>query len=136
MTSPAEDGAFRLAWVLIRFRVRHIRNAFWAGGASSSRWVSFAALMLPVAYVGLFASAFKVVSERASWPVQAATLALVAGGLTMASLVSKIAGGDAIVAGTTENEFFLSRPVGLGQLVVARAMASASENAALSSCRS
>jgi hypothetical protein len=39
--------------------------------------------------------------------------------------MSKVTGGDAIAAGTGENEFFLSRPVSLSALVVARAFASA-----------
>ncbi len=125
MTASASPGVWRLMKLLVRFRIRHARHAFWGAAGSSTRWVSLAALLLPVAYVGLFVSAFAVVEQRAPWPVQVATLAVVAGGLTMASLVSKLTGGDAIVAGTGENEFFLSRPVGLGQLVMARALASA-----------
>lgn len=125
MNAAASPGVWRLMKLLVQFRIRHARHAFWGAAGSSTRWVSLAALLLPVAYVGLFVSAFQVVGQRAAWPVQVATLAVVAGGLTMASLVSKLTGGDAIVAGTGENEFFLSRPVGLGRLVMARALASA-----------
>lgn len=125
MTDPAPASALTLTRVLLRFRLRHARHAFWRGGGAGSRFMSFAALLLPVAYVGLFVSAFHVVAEQASAAVQVATLVLVVGGLSLASFVSKVTGGDAIVAGTGENEFFLSRPVDLGRLVVARALSSA-----------
>ncbi|MCG5054370.1 MAG: hypothetical protein KA712_15505 [Myxococcales bacterium] len=116
---------WRVAALLVRFRFRHGLHAFRRGGASGSRWVSVLALGLPLAYVGLFVSAFQVVAARAPFAVQAATLALMAGGLVLASFAAKVTGGDAILAGTPENEFFLSRPVGLPTLVVARALASA-----------
>ena len=116
---------WRLMLLLVRFRLRHTLNGFRRGGTSGSRWVTFAALLLPLTYVGLFVSAFGVVAAVAPWPVQVATLVVVAWGLTLASLVSKLTGGDAIVAGTAENEFYMARPLDLATLVVARALASA-----------
>lgn len=119
-----ELGVWPLVRVLVRFRLRHTWHSFRRGGQSGSRWMGVVALVLPLTYVGLFVSAFTVVAQVAPWPVQAATLSVVVWGLTLASLMSKVTGGDAIAAGTGENEFFLSRPVSLRALVVARAFAS------------
>ncbi|MDX2022125.1 MAG: hypothetical protein SF187_17950 [Deltaproteobacteria bacterium] len=118
-------SVWRLVRVLVRFRLRHTWHSFRRGGHSGSRWLGVVALLLPLTYVGLFISAFGVVAQVAPWPVQAATLSVVVWGLTLASLMSKITGGDAVVAGTGENEFFLARPVSLPALVAARAFASA-----------
>lgn len=125
MTGSERLGPLRLMVLLVRFRWRHARHSFWRGGGSGSRWISLAALGLPLAYVGLFVSAFQVIASLAAWPVQSATMVVVAAGLTLASLAGKITGGDAIVAGTGENEFYLSRPISLGRLVAARALAAA-----------
>jgi hypothetical protein len=121
--SVASIPSLRLLRLLVRFRLRHTWNGFRRGGGSGSKWVGLVALVLPLTYVGLFATAFGVVARLGSWTVQVATLAVVVWGLTVASLVSKLTGGDAVVAGTGENEFYLSRPVGLANLVVARALA-------------
>jgi membrane protease YdiL (CAAX protease family) len=121
--TTASISSLRLLRLLVRFRLRHTWNGFRRGGSSGNKWVGLVALVLPLTYVGLFLSAFGVVARIASWPVQVATLVVVVWGLTLASLVSKLTGGDAVVAGTSENEFFMSRPVGLANLVVARALA-------------
>ena len=121
--TAASIPSLRLVRLLVRFRLRHTWNGFRRGGSSGNKWVGVVALLLPLTYVGLFLSAFGVVARVASWPVQVATLVVVVWGLTLASLVSKLTGGDAVVAGTGENEFLMSRPVSLANLVVARALA-------------
>ena len=82
--------------------------------------VAAAALVTSVAYVGLFAQAFAVVVATVGPRGQGAALGVVAGLLAFGSWAAKAASSEALRAGSPENEFLLSRPIGLGALVAGR----------------
>ena len=114
----------RLACLLIVYRFRSLWNAFRRAPQGRSLRVVWVMLLLaPVAYVGLFASAFSAARTMATPDQQAALLAVVCGAIVLASGLSKMASSEAVVAGSGENEFLLTRPLGLGTLVVARSLA-------------
>ena len=87
--------------------------------------VTIVGLLVSLGYVGLFTQAFAVVAEMAPFPIGAAALALVTGTLAAAGVAAKAASGEAVRAGSPENEFLLARPVALPTLVMARALAEA-----------
>jgi hypothetical protein len=119
-------GPLRVAALLVRVRLRSLRNGLRLRGRARARLVvAAAALVTSVAYVGLFAQAFSVVVATVGPRGQGAALGVVAGLLAFGSWAAKAAGGEALRAGSPENEFLLSRPVGLGALVAGRGLADA-----------
>jgi hypothetical protein len=115
-----------LARLLVRFRLRTLWNAARRGPRRRSlRLAWLLVLLAPVAYVGLFSNAFALVASMATLPEQVAVLALAAGSVTLASAVGKMAATEAIVGGSGENEFLLTRPVALAKLVTARSLSGA-----------
>ena len=116
----------RLAALLVRVRLRSLRNGLrLRGRARAPLVVAAAALVTSVAYVGLFAQAFSVVVATVGPRGQGAALGVVAGLLAFGSWAAKAASSEALRAGSPENEFLLSRPIGLGALVAGRGLADA-----------
>jgi hypothetical protein len=123
---PRPIAPLPLAVLLVRLRWRVLWNGLWRVPRQRSLRVAWLLVGLaPVAYVGLFASAFSVVADMAPFAFQAAVLALVTGAITLASATTKMASSEAVVGGSGENEFLLARPVSLPALVVARSLAGA-----------
>lgn len=116
-------GAVRLARLLVRARLRHTWNLVRARPNGLGGILLLLGLGSSAAYVMLFSAALDVIGRRAGVSGQATALALMAGAIALGSLGSKAAAGDAVLAGTPENEFFLARPVSLATLVTARALA-------------
>jgi hypothetical protein len=118
--------ALAVARLLVRFRLRSLWNAARRGPRRRSlRLAGMLVLLAPVAYVGLFANAFALVASLAELPEQVAVLALAAGSVTLASAVGKMATTEAVVGGSGENEFLMTRPVSLATLVTARSLSGA-----------
>ena len=110
----------------MRARVRSLRNGVrLRGRVRAPVVVAAAALVTSVAYVGLFAQAFAVVVATVGPRGQGAALGVVAGLLAFGSWAAKAASSEALRAGSPENEFLLSRPIGLGALVAGRGLADA-----------
>ncbi len=112
-----------LAHLLARTQLRSLWNAFWHG--PQRRTLRLAWLMMlvaPVAYVGLFASAFAAIRDVAGAAEQAALLSVVCGAIVVASGLAKMASNDVVVAGSGPNEFLLTRPLSLATLLVARSL--------------
>jgi hypothetical protein len=119
-------GALRLARLWIRFRLRFLWNGMRARGRGRFPiLVVGVGLALSVSYVGLFAQAFRVICERTDVTGQVTALAAVALTIALGSFTAKAASSEAVLAGSSENEFLLSRPVALPTLVVARCLAEA-----------
>src|SRR5262249_31189597 len=119
-------SAFRLAGLLIRYRLRFLRNALRARtGGRFPVLVVIVGLFTSLSYVGLFASAFTMLCRHAPVDGQIAALAVVAFTIAFGSFTAKAASSEAVLAGSPENEFLLSRPVALPRLVVARSLAEA-----------
>jgi hypothetical protein len=115
-----------VARLLVRFRARSLWNAARRGPRRRTLWLAWLLVLLaPAVYVGLFANAFALVASLAPFSEQVAVLALAAGSVTLASAVGKMATTEAVVAGSGENEFLLTRPVALSTLVTARSLAGA-----------
>jgi hypothetical protein len=123
--APARTiGWLSLAGLLVRLRWRTLWNGLWRVPRQRSLRLAWLLVALaPVAYVGLFATAFAVVAAAAPMDVQTAVLALAAGAITLASVATKMASSEAVVGGSGENEFLLARPVSLSDLVVGRSLA-------------
>jgi membrane protease YdiL (CAAX protease family) len=122
-------SALALARLLVRFRWRSLWNGAWRVPRQRALRIAwFLVLLAPVAYVGLFANAFAVIVESAPLPQQAAVLALVAGVIVLASATGKMATSEAVIGGSGENEFLLTRPVALETLVTARSFAGVATN--------
>lgn len=118
--------ALPLARLLVRFRWRSLWNGAWRVPRQRSMRIAWGLVLLaPVAYVGLFTTAFGEIAARASLGHQIAVLALVVGAVVLASATAKMAGSEAVVGGSGENEFLLARPVALPTLVMARSLAGA-----------
>ncbi len=113
-----------LALLLVRQRLRMAWNGLRRPRRRSMRVAWALALLAPIAYVGLFATALDSLSE-VPIDVQARLVGLVTLGIVMASAAGKMAMGEAVMGGSGENEFLLARPVSLPRLVVARALAGA-----------
>jgi hypothetical protein len=118
--------ALRLAALMIRFRLRFLRNGLRARtGGRFPTLVVIVGLFTSVSYVGLFANAFAMLCEHADVAGQSAALAVVAMTIAFGSFTAKAASSEAVLAGSPENEFLLARPVALPTLVVARSLAEA-----------
>jgi hypothetical protein len=124
MPAAGTIGPARLARLLVWARLRSFRNGL-RGRARTPVVVTVAALVIALAYVGLFAQSFSVVVATVGPREQSAALAVVVGLLALASWSAKAASSEALRAGSPENEFLLSRPVGLGALVAGRGIADA-----------
>jgi len=114
-------GVWRLAGLLVRYRVRSAVNAVRARPAGPFALLLLFGLASAAAYVGLFATALGTIGARAGQAGEGTALALMTGAIALASLASK-ASGEGLFAGTPENEFLLVRPVSLPRLVSARAL--------------
>jgi uncharacterized membrane protein len=122
-------SALALARLLVRFRWRSLWNGAWRVPRQRALRIAwFLVLLAPVAYVGLFANAFAVIVESSPLPQQAAVLALVAGVIVLASATGKMATSEAVIGGSGENEFLLTRPISLETLVTARSLAGVATN--------
>lgn len=113
-----------LARLLARTRWCSLWNAFWHVPQRRTMRVAWLMMLVaPVAYVGLFASAFSALREVAGAAEQAALLSVVCGAIVLASGLAKMASNDVVVAGSGPNEFLLTRPLSLATLLVARSLA-------------
>jgi hypothetical protein len=118
--------ALRLAGLMIRYRLRFLRNGLRA--RTNGRFptlVVIVGVFTSVSYVALFANAFDLLCQHATVEGQVAALAVVAMTIAFGSFTAKAASSEAVLAGSPENEFLLSRPVALPRLVVARCFAEA-----------
>jgi hypothetical protein len=119
-------GAFRLARLWIRFRLRFLWNGMRARGRGRfPLLVVVVGLTLSLSYVGLFAQAFHVICQNTDVSGQLTALAVVTLTIALGSFTAKAASSEAVLAGSSENEFLLTRPVALPTLVVARCLAEA-----------
>jgi hypothetical protein len=119
-------GALRLARLWIGFRLRVLWNGMRARGRGRFPiLIVGVGLMMSSAYVLLFAQAFSIICQRTDVAGQVTALGAVALTIALGSLTAKAASSDAVLAGSPENEFLLSRPVALPTLVVARCLAEA-----------
>jgi len=117
-------GPLRLARLLIRFRLRFLRNGVRVRGRGRFPVLAVVVgVFMSLAYVGLFAQAFAVIRDSVDVPGQIAALAAVTLTIAFGSLTAKAASSEAVLAGSPENEFLLARPVSLPRLVVARCLA-------------
>ncbi|MES1172353.1 MAG: hypothetical protein ABUL77_03875 [Bacteroidota bacterium] len=113
----------RVAALLIRFRLRHLWNGFRARPTGAAGLIALVALGSSVAYVCLFAAAFEVIGRVSGDIAQTAALALMASAVALSGFGARASAGDAVLAGTPENEFLLARPVSMATLVAARSWA-------------
>jgi hypothetical protein len=119
-------GALRLARLWIRFRLRSLWNGMRARGRGRfPLLLVLVGLMLSLSYVGLFWQSFGVLCAHTGVDGQITALALVTLTIAVGNLTAKAASSEAVLAGSSENEFLLSRPVALPTLVVARCLAEA-----------
>jgi membrane protease YdiL (CAAX protease family) len=118
--AKAGQGVLGLARLLVAARLRSLWNGWRAPRRPSLRVAWLMMLAAPVAYVGLFATALAALRAPNA---QQTVLALVCAAIGLASCLSKAAASEAVVAGSGENEFLLTRPLGLGRLVLARSLA-------------
>jgi hypothetical protein len=119
-------GALRLAGILIRFRLRSLRNGFRGGTRRRSPlFVTAVVLVMGLAYATLFTQAFAIIARNADIAGQIAALALILGTSTLGSLAARAASNEAVRAGSPENEFLMARPLSLASLVTARGLADA-----------
>jgi hypothetical protein len=124
MPGPPPLTVARLAGVLVGVRYRSWRGSLRAGPrVAAARLGLVFALVVPTAYVGLFASALAEIGAVAGSPGQELVLALVAGLVVLASFASKLAAGDLVVGRGGEVELLLARPLSLATLVAARGLA-------------
>lgn len=118
--AQAGQGVLGLAQLLISARLRSLWNGWRAPRRPSLRVAWLMMLAAPVAYVGLFASALSVLRAAEA---QRIVLTVVCAAIGWASCLGKAASSEAVVAGSGENEFLLTLPLGLGRLVLARSLA-------------
>jgi hypothetical protein len=119
-------GALRLARLWIRFRLRFLWNGMRARGRGRfPLLLVFVGLVLSLSYVGLFSQAFAVICAHTDVAGQVTALAVVTLTIAVGNLTAKAASSEAVLAGSSENEFLLTRPVSLPTLVVARCLAEA-----------
>ncbi len=128
--SGAAISMWRLTRVLIGLRLRLLRNMLrWRrrGRASgpSPALPLLVGLITAAAYVGLFSQSFAAIVEATDLGGQSAVLSLVVSAILLGTLSAKAAASDAVLAGSPENEFLLSRPTSLSSLIVARSLAGA-----------
>jgi hypothetical protein len=118
--------ALRLARLWIRFRLRFLWNGMRARGRGRfPALVLLVGVFLSVSYVGLFTQAFSVICDRTDTAGQVTALGVVVLVIALGSFTAKAASSEAVLAGSSENEFLLSRPVALPTLVIARCLAEA-----------
>ncbi len=115
----------RLCRLLVWIRLRSAVNAARGPRAGAARLAGAFGLLVPVAYVGLFSSAFSVIGEQGGHAAQRAALVAIAGGVVLASVGARIARGDGLVEGGGEGELLLARPIGLPRLALARCLSGA-----------
>jgi hypothetical protein len=126
VAAPGPRDVLRLASLLIRFRLRSMRNAFRVRRRGrTTLFATFVGVMTALAYVGLFKQAFGVIAHTVDLQGQLAALALVTGTIAFGSLAARAASSEAVRAGSSENEFYLARPVSLPALVVGKGLADA-----------
>jgi hypothetical protein len=123
-------STWRLARLMIGLRYRLLRNSLrWRRRGRrvgpSPALPLLVALVTAVAYVGLFSQSFGAVVAVTDLDGQAAVLSLVVGAILLGTLAAKAAASDAVLAGSPENEFLLSRPTSLPSLILARSVAGA-----------
>ncbi len=127
MTGGAASGGLSplgLCRLLIGLRLRLLRNRL-AGGpqVATARLAALVGLLVPLAYLGLFATAFEVLGLTGGVAVQGRAVALVATAIALSSCALKIAGREAVTGMGGESAFLLTRPVSLSSLVLARGLA-------------
>jgi hypothetical protein len=121
---PEGIGPWRLARLLIRYRLRFLWNGVRARGRGRVPVLALVVgVVTAVSYVGLFTQAFSVICDNTDVTGQVTALAVVALTIAFGSFSAKAASSEAVLAGSAENEFMLSRPVALPSLVVARCVA-------------
>ena len=105
MTAAAPDaepiGAFKLAGILIRFKLRSFRNGF--RGRTRRRsplFVTAVVLAMGLAYSVLFTQAFAIIARNTDIAGQIAALALILGTSTLGSLAARAASNEAVRAGS------------------------------------
>lgn len=119
-------GTLALARILIRYRLRSMRNAFRVRRRGrTTLFATVVGVMTAFAYVGLFGQAFSIIAQTVDMSGQLAALTLVTGTIAFGSLAARAASSEAVRAGSPENEFYLARPVALPALVAARGLADA-----------
>lgn len=124
ITSTGELGPPALAVLLVRYRYRHLWNAFRHSRQKRPvRLLAAVGVLTPAFYVGLFSQSFGQIVRLSSPATQTAALAAMAGAIALASLMAKAASSESAQAGAAATEFFLARPVSLPALVVARSVA-------------
>jgi hypothetical protein len=117
-------SALAVARLLVRYRLRSLWNGAWRVPRQRPMRIAWVMLLLaPLGYVAMFANAFSVIAETAAPGAQASVLALVASVLVLSSGLGKMAMNEAVVGGSGENEFLLTRPLSLETLVLARSYA-------------
>jgi hypothetical protein len=121
----AATPTLRVALLLTRFRARYLLNALRSRRTRLPVLVVVVSLLSSLAYVGLFCQAFAAMTEATDLRGQAAALALIVSTIVLGGFAAKAAGSDAVLAGSPENEFLLSRPLTLPSLVVARCLSDA-----------
>ncbi|HEX3697331.1 MAG TPA: CPBP family glutamic-type intramembrane protease [Polyangia bacterium] len=125
LTAAQATPTFRVAALLTWFRLRYLRNALRSRRTRLPVLVVAVSLLSSLAYIGLFCQAFAAMTETTDLRGQAAALALIVGTIVVGGLAAKAAGSDAVLAGSPENEFLLSRPLTLPSLVMARCLSDA-----------
>jgi len=111
---------------MVNARWRHLRNGIVkTPRGSRGRLLAMVGLIVPIAFFGLFLTSFSRIAEVASVSVQAAVLATFTTGLALSNLFSKMAAGDAVRSGSAENAFYLSHPIVLHRLMLARCLGAA-----------
>jgi hypothetical protein len=111
---------------MVLARWRHLINGIVkTPRGSRGRLLAIVGLVVPIAFFGLFLSSFSRISEVASVSVQAAVLATFTTGLGLSNLFSKMASGDSVRSGSAENAFYLSHPIVLHRLMLARCLGAA-----------
>ena len=128
----AGDGGIsvaRLARLFIGLRLRLLRNSLRQRRARAAgpnpALVLFVGAVTAAGYIGLFTQSFGTIVATTDLAGQTAVLSLIVGALLFGTLAAKAAGGGAMLAGSPENEFLLSRPTSLASLIVARSIAGA-----------
>jgi hypothetical protein len=117
-------GPLTLARLLIGLRLRLLRNRLRGGPqVGTARLAAGISLLVPLAYLGLFASAFEILGLAGGVAAQSGALVLVCSAIALSSCALKIASREAVGAAGGESEFLMARPVSLPALVLARGLA-------------
>src|SRR5437868_2343095 len=103
----------RLVRLLVGLRFQLLRNLVRRRRGRVPAMAPLLGLFTSVAYVGLFTQSFSVIVSATDLHGQATALSLIIGVIALGTLAAKAAGGEAVLAGSPENEFWLSRPTSL-----------------------